>query len=51
MPSGQSRIIVQAKFTNYLLGKTFETIENKNNWIKTIEDPGEKQIIVLEEHG
>ena len=45
LPSHQSRIIEQAKFTNSPLGKAFE------KQIKTIEDQGEKQIKALAEHG
>ena len=45
LPSDQSRIIEQAKFTYYPLGKAFE------KQIKTIEDQGEKQIKTLEKHG
>ena len=44
-PSNQSRIIEQAKFKYFPLGKAFE------KQIKTIEDQGEKQIKALEEHG
>ena len=45
LPSDQSRIIEQAKFTYSLLGKAFE------KQTKTIEDQVEKQIKVLKEHG
>ena len=45
LPSDQSRIIEQARFTYSPLGKAFE------KQIKTIEDQGEKQIKALEEHG
>ena len=45
IPSNQSRVIEQAKFTYSLLGKAFE------KQIKTIENQGEKQIKALEEHG
>ena len=45
MPSDQSRIIEQAKFTYSPLGKAFE------KQTKTIEEHGEKQIKVLEDHG
>ena len=45
MSSDQSRIMEQAKFTYYLLGKAFKT------QIKKIEDQVEKQIKALEEHG
>ena len=44
LPSDQSRIIKQAKFTYSPLGKAFE------KQIKTIEDQGEKQIKALKEH-
>ena len=45
LPSDQSRIIEQAKFTYSPLGKAFE------KQTKTIEEQGEKQIKVLEDHG
>ena len=45
LPSDQSRIIEQAKFTYSPLGKAFE------NQTKTIEEQGRKQIEVIEEHG
>ena len=45
IPSDQSRIIEQAKFTYFPLSKVFE------KQIKTIEDQGEKQIKTLEKHG
>ena len=45
LPSDQSRIIEQAKFTYSTLGKVFE------KQIKTIEDQGEKEIMAFEEHG
>ena len=45
LPSGQTRVIEQAKFTYSLLVKTFE------KQIKTIEDQAEKQIKALKEHG
>ena len=45
LPSDQSRIIEQAKFTYNPLGKAFE------KQIKTIEDQREKQIKTLEKHG
>ena len=45
IPSDQSRITEQAKFTYCLLGKAFE------RQVKTIEDQREKQIKVLEKHG
>ena len=45
LPSDQSRIIEQVKFTYCLLGKPFE------KQIKTSEVQREKQIKVLEEHG
>ena len=45
LPSGQSRITEQAKFTYCPLGKAFE------KQIKTIEYKGEKQIKALEEQG
>ena len=41
LPSDQSRIIEQPKFTYYPLGKAFE------NQIKTIEDQGTKQVEAL----
>ena len=44
LPSDQSRIIEQAKFTYSPLGKAFE------KQVKTIEDQGEKQIKAPEEH-
>ena len=44
LPSDQSRIIEQAKFTYSPLNKAFE------KHIKTIEDQQEKQIKALEEH-
>ena len=45
LPSDQSRIIEQNKFTYSSLNKVFE------RQIKTIEDQREKQIKALEEHG
>ena len=45
LPSGQTRVIEQAKFTYSLLVKAFE------KQIKTIEDQAEKQIKALKEHG
>ena len=45
MPSDQGRIKEHAKFTYFLLAKSFE------KQIKTIEDQGEKQIKALEEYG
>ena len=45
LPSDQSRIIEQNKFTYSPLNKVFE------RQIKTIEDKREKQIKALEEHG
>ena len=45
IPSDQSRITEQAKFTYCPLGKAFE------RQVKTIEDQREKQIKVLEKHG
>ena len=45
LPSDQSRIIEQARFTYSALGKAFE------KQIKTIENQGENQIKALEEHG
>ena len=45
LPSDQSRIIEQAKFTYSPLTKSFQI------QIKTIEDQGEKQIKVLDGHG
>ena len=45
LPTDQSRIIEQAKFTCSPLGKAFE------KQIKAIEEPGEKQIKSLKEHG
>ena len=45
LPSDQSRIIEQNKFTYSPLNKVFE------RQIKTIEDQREKQIKALEEHG
>ena len=45
LPSYQSRIIEQAKFTYSRLGKVFV------KQVKTIEDQGEKQIKTLEYHG
>ena len=45
MPSNVRKIIEQAKFTYYLLGKAFE------KQVKIIEDQGQKQIKALEEHG
>ena len=44
LPSDESRIIEQAKFTYSSLLKAFE------KQIKNIEDQGEKQIKALEEH-
>ena len=44
LPSKQRQIIEQAKFTYSSLGKAFE------KQLKTIEDPGEKQIKALEDH-
>ena len=44
LPSDESRIIEQAKFTYSSLLKAFE------KQIKTIEDQGEKQTKALEEH-
>ena len=44
-PSNQRKIIGQAKFTYFPLGKAFE------KQTKTIEDQGKKQIKALEEHG
>ena len=45
MPSGQRRIIKQAKFTYSSVGKAFEI------QVKTIEDQVEKNNKVLQEHG
>ena len=45
IPSDQSRITEQAKFTYCPLGKAFE------RQVKTIEDQKEKQIKALEKHG
>ena len=45
LPSDQSKIIEQTKFTYSPLGRAFE------KQIKTIEDQGEKEIKALEEHG
>ena len=45
MPSDQSRIIEQAKFTYSPLGKAFE------KQTKVTEDQWEKQIEAIEEHG
>ena len=45
LPPDQRRVIEEAKFAYFPLGKTFE------KQIKTIEDQGEKQIKALEEHG
>ena len=45
IPSDQSRITEQAKFTYCPLGKAFQ------RQVKTIEDQREKQIKVLEKHG
>ena len=45
LPSDQSRIIEQVKFTYYPSGKAFEKQIKKN------EDQGEKQIKTLEGHG
>ena len=45
LPSDQSRITEQAKFTCAPLGKAFE------KQIKTIEDTGEKQIKALDDYG
>ena len=45
MPSHQSRIIEQTKFTYSTLGKAFK------KQIKTIDCQGEKQTKALEEHG
>ena len=45
LPSDQSRVIEQGKFTYSPLGKTFE------KQIKTIENQGETQIKAIEEHG
>ena len=45
LPSDQSRVIEQAKFTYSPLGRAFE------KQIKTIENQGEKQIKALEERG
>ena len=45
LPSDQSRIIEQAKFTYSPLGRAFE------KQIKTIGDQEEKQINAFEEHG
>ena len=45
LPSDQSRIIEQAKFTYSPLEKAFE------KQIKAIESQGERQIKVLKEHG
>ena len=50
LPSHQSRIIEQAKFTYFALGKVFEN-QNKKQNKKTIEYQGEKQIKTLEHHG
>ena len=44
LPSDQGRIKEHAKFTYFLLAKSFE------KQIKTIEDQGEKQIKALQEH-
>ena len=44
LPSDQSTVMEQAKFTYFPLGKAFE------KQIKTIEDQGEKQIKALEDH-
>ena len=45
LPSDQSKIIKQVKFTYFPLGKAFE------KQTKTIEDKDKKQIKALEEHG
>ena len=45
LPSDQSRIIKQAKFTYFPLGKAFD------KQIKTIKDQEEKQIKTLKDHG
>ena len=45
LPSNQSRIIKQAKFTYSPLGRAFK------KQIKTIEEQREKQIKALEDHG
>ena len=45
LPPSQKRVIEQAKFTYFPLGKAFE------NQIKRIRDQGEKQINTLEMHG
>ena len=45
LPSDQCRIIEEAKFIHSLLGKAFQ------KQTKTIEEQGENQINVLEEHG
>ena len=45
LPPSQKRVIEQAKFTYFPLGKAFE------NQIKRIRDQGEKQIKALEVHG
>ena len=45
LPSDQSRIIEQAKFTYFPFSKVFE------KQMKTIEDQWKKQIKTLKEHG
>ena len=45
MPSDQSKIIEQPKFTYFPLGKAFK------KQTKAIEDQGEKQIKTFEKHG
>ena len=45
MPSDQSKIIEQPKFTYFPLGKAFK------KQTKAIEDQGEKQIKAFEKHG
>ena len=45
MPSDQNRIIEEAKFTYFPLGKAFE------KQTKTIEEQGRKQIEAIKKHG
>ena len=45
LPSDQRRVIEQAKFTYFPLGKALE------KQTKTIEDQGKKQIKSIEDHG
>ena len=45
LPYDHSRMIEQAKFTYFLLGKTFEKQD------KTFETEGKKQIKAIEDHG